>query len=82
MSPKWRSLYDSVNYGDELNQEDGFDKAKFFFINTEVSAQYRQCVSSCFNKYKNILGIKQWSKIFLFPYEIEHNTAFLKLQLL
>lgn len=39
---KWRSLYDSVNYGDELNQGEGFDKATFFFINTEVSAQYRQ----------------------------------------
>ena len=42
MSPKWRSLYDSVNYRDELNQGEGFDKARFFCINTEVSAQYRQ----------------------------------------
>ena len=25
------SLYDSVNYGDELNPEEGFDKATFFF---------------------------------------------------
>lgn len=32
----------SVNYGDELNQGEGFDKAIFFFINTEVSAQYRR----------------------------------------
>ena len=39
---KWRSLYDLVNYGDELNQGEGFDKVTFFFINTEVSAQYRQ----------------------------------------
>jgi len=39
---KWRSLYDSVNSGDELNQGEGFDKATFFFINTEVSAQYRK----------------------------------------
>ena len=39
---KWRSLYDSVNCGDELNQGEEFDKAAFFFINTEVSAQYRE----------------------------------------
>ena len=39
---KWRNLYDSVNCGDELNQGEGFDKATFFFINTEVSAQYRK----------------------------------------
>ena len=44
MSPKWRSLYDSVNYWNELNQGEGFDKATLFLINTEVSAQYRQYV--------------------------------------
>ena len=40
MSPKLRSLYDSVNFGDDLNQGEGFDKATLFFIYTEVSAQY------------------------------------------
>lgn len=37
--------------GDNFNHENGIDRATvIFFIKTEVSAHYRQCVFGCFNK--------------------------------
>ena len=38
-APKWRSLCDSVNYGDEFNRGNGFGRATFFCVSAE-SAQY------------------------------------------
>ena len=54
---KWRRLYDSVNYGPSFKRDE-FDRAAFFFIKTEVSAQYLQCLCSCFNLIQPEWNIK------------------------
>ena len=42
----------SVNYGDELNQGEGFDKATFFFLLTpKYQRSIVNALNSCFNKY-------------------------------
>ena len=44
MSPKWRNLYDSLNYVDEFNQGDRFDCQPRSFKSRPKYQQYLQCL--------------------------------------
>ena len=82
---KWRRFYDSVNYGPSFKRDE-FDRATFFFIKTEVSAQYLQCLCSCLNLIQpewntKTLLVLNTDELKDFYSLTEHGTKYLKFHL-